>query len=157
MRAAKTRLGSRMGVGLMLRILCLCCLAGRRANRESRLIPPRVGNITRISFIAHLPCVEGVYESVPVLGRFLQNGAAQASCGSVSCAPVDTAARIVIQTPPREPEGSVPWRGRPIGGYSMQIIKAIAFVIEAIMAIYWLLKDDRQRAIFYMILMLFLV
>nr|DAE75735.1 MAG TPA: hypothetical protein [Caudoviricetes sp.]DAK96278.1 MAG TPA: hypothetical protein [Caudoviricetes sp.] len=39
----------------------------------------------------------------------------------------------------------------------MQIIKAIAFVIEAIMAIYWLLKDDRQRAIFYMILMLFLV
>lgn len=48
-------------------------------------------------------------------------------------------------------------RGRPIGGYSMQIIKAIAFVIEAIMAIYWLLKDDRQRAIFYMILMLFLV
>lgn len=64
--------------------------AGRRANRESRLIPPRVGNITRISFIAHLPCVEGVYESVPVLGRFLQNGAAQASYGSVSCAPVDS-------------------------------------------------------------------
>lgn len=64
--------------------------AGRRANRESRLIPPRVGNITRISFIAHLPCVEGVYESVPVLGRFLQNGAAQAPCRSVSCAPVDS-------------------------------------------------------------------
>lgn len=109
---AKTRLGSRMGVGLMLRILCLCRLAGRRANRESRLIPPRVGNITRISFIAHLPCVEGAYESVPVIGRFLQNEVAQASCRSVSCAPVDTAARIVIQTPPREPKGSVPWRGR---------------------------------------------
>ena len=81
----------------------------------------------------------------------------QAPCRSVSCAPVDTAARIMMQAPPREPEGSIPWRGRPIGGYSMQIIKAIAFVIEAIMAIYWLLKDDRQRAIFYMILMLFLV
>lgn len=146
-----------MGVGLMLRILCLCCLAGRRANRESRLIPPRVGNITRISFIAHLPCVEGVYESVPVLGRFLQNEAAQAPCRSVSCAPVDIAARIMMQAPPREPKRSVPWRGRFIGEYCMQIIKAIAFVVEAIMAIYWLLKDDRQRAIFYMILMLFLV
>lgn len=100
----------------MLRILCLCRLAGRRANRESRLIPPRVGNITRISFIAHLPCVEGVYESVPVLGRFLQNGAAQAPCRSVSCAPVDTAARIMMQAPPREPEGSVPWRGRFMKG-----------------------------------------
>lgn len=39
----------------------------------------------------------------------------------------------------------------------MQIIKSIFFAIEALMAIYWLLKDDRQRAIFYMILMLFLV
>lgn len=152
MRAAKTRLGSRMGVGLMLRILCLCRLAGRRANCESQLIPPRVGNITRISLTDRRTPLNDAQHLRP-----LQNGAAQASCGSVSCAPVDTAARIVIQTPPREPKGSVPWRGRPIGGYSMQIIKAIAFVIEAIMAIYWLLKDDRQRAIFYMILMLFLV
>jgi len=126
--------------------------AGRRANRESWLIPPRVGNITRISLADRRTPLNDAQHL-----RHLQNGAAQAPCRSVSCAPVDTAARIVIQTPPREPEGSVPWRGRPIGGYNMQIIKAIAFVIEAIMAIYWLLKDDRQRAIFYMILMLFLV
>ena len=115
----------------MLRILCLCRLAGRRANRESRLIPPRVGNIIRISFIAHLPCVEGVYESVPVLGRFLQNGAAQASCGSVSCAPVDTAARIMLQTPPRAPEGSVPWRGRFLcSGYPLPAFVGLSYATK---------------------------
>lgn len=94
----------------MLRILCLCRLAGRRANRESRLIPPRVGNITRISLTDR----RTPFNDAQLL-RFLQNGAAQASCGSVSCAPVDTAARIMMQAPPREPKGSVPWRGRPIG------------------------------------------
>ena len=61
----------------------------------------------------------------------MQNGAAQAPCRSVSCVPVDTAARIVIQTPPREPESSVPWRGRFLcSGYPLPAFVGLSYATK---------------------------